>query len=210
MTARLIAHTVPVSPEFGTTAHEFIAYVARVSNPANQWNHETASGLVAYLERNKHWSPFEMYNIVIEIETTRDIARQLLRHRSLTFQEFSQRYANVTDEPVFREARLQDVKNRQNSIETDDGLIQDYWEELQKHVVKSSTWAYEQAIKQGIAKEVARAVLPEGLTPSRLYANGTVRSWLHYLSVRLDPTTQKEHRELAAEISAVVQGVMRG
>lgn len=208
--ARLIAHTVPVSPEFGTTAHEFIAYVARVSNPANQWNHETASGLVAYLERNKHWSPFEMYNIVIEVETTRDIARQLLRHRSLQFQEFSQRYASVTDEPVFREARLQDVKNRQNSIETDDAKLSETWYAWQDLVNDRAQEAYEWALDNGIAKEVARAVLPEGLTPSRLYVNGTVRSWLHYLEVRLDPTTQKEHRELAVEISDVIQGVLRG
>lgn len=210
MTARLIAHTVPVDPEFGTTAHEFIAYVARVSNPANQWNHETASGLVAYLERHKHWSPFEMFNIVIEVETTRDIARQLLRHRSLQFQEFSQRYAAVTDEPMFREARLQDVKNRQNSIETDDARLTNDWAGWQKHVAYTSLEAYQWALDNGIAKEVARAVLPEGLTPSRLYVNGTVRSWLHYLEVRLDPTTQKEHRELAAEISDVVQGVLIG
>lgn len=208
MTARLIAHTVPVSSDFGNTAYEFIAYVARVSNPANQWNHETAEKLCNYLERNKHWSPFEMYNIIIEIETTRDIARQLLRHRSLTFQEFSQRYATVTEEPVFREARLQDVTNRQNSIDTDNARLQDEWVCRQRSTAVSAQISYEWAIKNGIAKEVARAVLPEGLTRSRLYANGTLRSWLHYLSVRLDPTTQKEHRELASEIETVVRGVL--
>lgn len=205
MTARLIAHTVPVSPEFGTTAHEFIAYVARVSNPANQWNHETAAGLVAYLERHKHWSPFELFNIVIEVETTRDIARQLLRHRSFSFQEHSLRYATVQGEPVFREARLQDVKNRQNSIETVRDVL---WEEDQSYVWKAAMEVYNDALSRGIAKEVARAVLPEGLTPSRLYVNGTVRSWLTYLSVRLDPTTQKEHRLLAQEIEKVVRGVL--
>lgn len=207
MTARLIAHTVPVSPDFGSTAHEFIAYVARVSNPANQWNHETAAGLVAYLERHKHWSPFELFNIVIEVETTRDIARQLLRHRSFSFQEFSQRYAAVTDEPVFREARLQDVKNRQNSIDAPPDPL---WNDDQAYIWEAAMEVYNDALARGIAKEVARAVLPEGLTPSRLYVNGTVRSWLHYLEVRLDPTTQKEHRELAAEISDVVQGVLWG
>src|SRR5690554_4086563 len=149
--ARLIAHTVPVSPEFGTTAHEFIAYVARVSNPANQWNHETAGKLVAYLEREKHWSPFELFNIVIEVETTRDIARQLLRHRSLQFQEFSQRYASVTDEPIYREARLQDVKNRQNSIETERDIL---WEEDQSYVWKAAMEVYNDALARGIAKEV--------------------------------------------------------
>lgn len=210
MTARLIANTVPVSSDFGNTAHEFIAYVARVSNPANQWNHETAEKLCNYLERNKHWSPFEMYNIVIEIETTRDIARQLLRHRSLTFQEFSQRYATVADEPVFREARLQDVTNRQNSLENCDPRLAATWEGRQIDLARIANRHYEWAIKNGIAKEVARAVLPEGLTRSRLYANGTLRSWLHYLSVRLDPTTQKEHRELASEIEMVVRGVLNG
>lgn len=173
MTARLIAKTVPVDPEFGTTANEFIAYVARVSNPGNQWNHETAGRLVAYLERHKHWSPFEMYNIVIEVETTRDIARQLLRHRSFSFQEFSQRYASVTGEPLYREARLQDVKNRQNSIETGRDVL---WEEDQSYVWKAAVEVYNDALARGIAKEVARAVLPEGLTPSRLFVNGTVRS----------------------------------
>ncbi len=208
MTARLIAHTVPVAPEFGTTAHEFIAYVARVSNPANQWNHETASRLCQYLQDHKHWSPFELFHIVVEVETTRDIARQLLRHRGFTFQEFSQRYAAVTDEPVFREARLQDVKNRQNSLETDDAALEGWWKNAQSSIMNDALWYYNDALKRGIAKEVARAVLPEGLTPSRLYVAGSVRQWLHYLEVRLDPSTQKEHRILAGEIEKVVRSVL--
>lgn len=208
--ARLIAKTVPVDPEFGTTANEFIAYVARVSNPGNQWNHKTADKLVAYLERERHWSPFEMFNIVIEINTTRDIARQLLRHHSLRFQEHSLRYATAQGEPVFREARLQDTKNRQNSIYTDDADLITDWLDMQTDVWDFAKQQYDWAIKNGIAKEVARAVLPEGLTPSRLYCNGSVRSWIHYLSARLDPSTQKEHRVLAGEVSRVVQGVLEG
>lgn len=205
---RLIAHTVPVDPEFGTTAHEFIGYVARVSNPANQWNHRTASNLCDYLERHKHWSPFEMYNIVLEVNTTRDIARQMLRHRSFSFQEFSQRYATVDAEPVYRDVRLQDTKNRQNSIETDDWSLSLEWAEQQIQVNQMAQEAYQWALENGIAKEVARAVLPEGLTPSRMYVNGTVRSWMHYLAARLDPSTQKEHRELAENIRDVLQSVL--
>lgn len=206
-TARLIAKTVPVDPEFGTTANEFIAYVARVSNPGNQWNHETAGRLVEYLERERHFSPFEMFNIVIEVNTTRDIARQLLRHHSLRFQEFSQRYAAVEDGPIYREARLQDTKNRQNSIDMPRDAL---WEEDQQYVWKAAVEVYNDALARGIAKEVARAVLPEGLTPSRLYCNGSVRSWMHYLSARLDPSTQKEHRILAGEVSRVIREVLEG
>jgi thymidylate synthase (FAD) len=180
-------------------ADEFIAYVARVSNPSNQMNTETAPKLLKYLAKHKHWSPFEMVNIVMEIETTRDIARQILRHRSFSFQEFSQRYADPTQDLGFelREARLQDQKNRQNSIETDDDEIQSYWEAQQWLVKEEAERAYSWAIRNGIAKEQARAVLPEGLTVSRMYMNGTLRSWIHYCQLRMGPETQKEHREVA-------------
>lgn len=179
--------------------HELIAYCARVSNPANQYNIETSGKLVNYLIKNKHWSPLEQVDICLSIETTRDIARQILRHRSFTFQEFSQRYADPTKELSFttREARLQDQKNRQNSIETDDQVLQDLWEKMQDKVIKEAKVAYSWAVSRGIAKEVARAVLPEGLTMSRMYMKGSIRSWIHYLEVRTDPTTQKEHREIA-------------
>lgn len=213
MTARLIAATVPVDPAYGANIGEFIAYVARVSNPANQINHETAARLLKYLEDKKHWSPFEMANIVIEVETTRDIARQFLRHRSFSFQEFSQRYAEVSNFADPRPARLQDVKNRQNSIKVDDSDdardLEKWWKFQQEESLGVANTIYIEALKRGIAKEVARSVLPEGLTMSRLYVNGTVRSWLHYLSVRLDPGTQKEHRDLAVEIAAVVEGVLQ-
>lgn len=208
MTVKLIAHTKPIAPEFGATATEFIAYVARVSNPNNQWNHDTAVKLVDYLERNSHWSPFEMYNIVLEINTTRDIARQILRHRSFSFQEFSQRYAEAEDGYVEREARFQDPKNRQNSIEDGDQGAHAYWFTGQREVFETSHRIYKQALEAGIAKEVARAVLPEGLTPSRLYVNGNVRSWLHYLLVRLDPSTQKEHREIAKEVEVILRSLL--
>lgn len=206
--AKLIAYTQPVDPEYGKNIKEFVAYVARVSNPENQWNHETAEKLLKYLEDHKHWSPLEMANIVIEVETTRDIARQLLRHRSFSFQEFSQRYAAVTNFSEVKETRLQDKKNRQNSLETDEKWLQEAWESRQKAIIEQSKSIYGWAINQGIAKEVARVVLPEGLTMSRLYINGTLRSWTHYLSVRLDPSTQKEHRELAQLISDEIKKVM--
>ena len=205
--AKLIACTKPVDPAFGETAQEFVAYVARVSNPANQWNHETASKLCDYLERNAHWSPFEMYNIVLEIHTTRDIGRQLLRHRSFSFQEFSQRY-EVAESFVVSETRLQDDKNRQNSLETDDIDLQIWWLEEQNKVVQMTTNVYRSALDLGIAKELARKILPEGLTMSRLYVNGTLRSWMHYLKVRLDPTTQKEHRELAELVAIQIGKVL--
>lgn len=208
MPAKLIAYTKPVDAEFGQTLSEFIGYCARISNPANQWNHETSQKLLNYLERNKHYSPFEMANIVIEIETTRDIARQILRHRSFSFQEFSQRYAEASSFAQPKEARLQDSKNRQNSIDVDDERIKWDWEGVQEGLIEHAAEAYQWAIDHGIAKEVARVVLPEGLTMSRLYMNGTVRSWMHYLAVRLDPTTQKEHRELAQEIAVIFNGVM--
>jgi thymidylate synthase (FAD) len=163
-------------------------------------NTETAPKLLRYLAKHKHWSPFEMVNIVMEIETTRDIARQILRHRSFSFQEFSQRYADPTKDLGFslREARLQDQKNRQNSIETDDDELQKTWNEWQDGVMEEAKIAYEWAINNGIAKEQARAVLPEGLTVSRMYMNGTLRSWIHYCQLRMGPETQKEHREVAA------------
>ena len=174
-----------------------IAYMARVSNPDNQDNPEY-SKLIGYLMKHKHWSPFEMVNACLEITTTRDIARQILRHRSFSFQEFSQRYA-VADGYEYAEARLQDNKNRQNSIEVEDRELQRYWNELQIDVLVQAKRSYESALKAGIAKEVARKVLPEGITTSKMYMNGTLRSWLHYISVRTDPSTQKEHRVVAEQ-----------
>ena len=202
MSVKLIAYTKPM---YGNMAiSEFIAYCARVSNPANQSNTLTAPKLLKYLATHRHWSPFEMANLVIEIETTRDIARQILRHRSFSFQEFSQRYAEVESAPVYREARLQDKANRQSSIETDDEELQRDWEAMQSHALGASLGVYHWALAKGIAKEVARAVLPEGLTTSRMYVNGTIRSWIHYCSVRMDASTQKEHREIAQACWAIV------
>jgi thymidylate synthase (FAD) len=188
-------------------AQDLIAFCARVSNPTNQYNSETSEKLLNYLAKHSHWSPFELVNICIEINTTRDIARQLLRHRSFTFQEFSQRYADPIDlgeQFVYREARLQDTKNRQNSIECDDiGLSVD-WLNMQAKVIDAAKEAYQWAIDNGIAKEQARVVLPEGNTMSRLYVNGTVRSWIHYIQLRSANGTQKEHMELAREIATVI------
>lgn len=184
--------TVWATPE----GEDLIAYMARVSAPANQDNKETAPKLIKYLIKHKHWSPLEMVNICMEIETTRDIARQILRHRSFSFQEFSQRYAEV-DNYALSEPRLQDVKNRQNSLETDDLGLMYWWEGAQKRVLDDAQFMYESALKKGIAKEVARKLLPEGLTMSRMYMNGTLRSWLHYIDIRCDAATQKEHREVA-------------
>ena len=179
---------------------EFVAYVARVSNPSNQNNHLSSGKLVKYLIKNKHWSPFELVNIVMEINTTRDIARQILRHRSFSFQEFSQRYADPTSDLGFveREARLQDTKNRQNSIETSDIELQKCWYAKQKQQIHEAKLAYKWAIENGVAKEQARAVLPEGLTVSKMYMNGTLRSWIHYCDIRTAEGTQKEHREVAS------------
>lgn len=184
-------------------AERAIAYCARVSNPANQNNEATAPKLLKYLMKHKHWSPFEMASACLEIETTRDIARQILRHRSFSFQEFSQRYA-VADGYEFSEARLQDEKNRQNSIEVQDRELQRFWQEQQQDVVRAAKTAYENALNVGIAKEVARKVLPEGLTTSRMYMSGTIRSWLHFIEVRTDPSTQKEHREIAQQCKTVL------
>jgi len=188
---------------------EFVAYVARVSNPSNQTNSLTATKLLKYLAKNKHWSPFELVNVVMEINTTRDIARQILRHRSFFFQEFSQRYADPTSDLGFttREARLQDTKNRQNSIEIGiDGWVDDRgkdkigtWNIMQELALNASKDAYKWAIENGIAKEQARAVLPEGLTNSRLYMNGTLRSWVHYCQLRMSNGTQKEHCAIATD-----------
>lgn len=175
---------------------ELVAYTARVSNPDNQDNAETADKLLKYLIKHKHWSPFEMVNICLEIKTTRDIARQILRHRSFSFQEFSQRYA-VAQDFTLREARMQDNKNRQNSIENADMDLQKTWERKQQGVIDEAKLAYQWALDKGIAKEQARAVLPEGNTMSTLYVNGTLRSWIHYIELRKDASTQKEHRVVA-------------
>jgi len=208
-TAKIISISKPLIDGI-ETAEDFIAYTARVSNPSNQMNLETSEKLLKYLIRNKHWSPFEMVSVTMQIDTTRDIARQILRHRSFSFQEFSQRYADPTKDLgfVFREARNQDTKNRQNSIETDDKQLRDNWQAMQNVVRIATLDAYKWAINNGIAKEQARAVLPEGLTVSRLYMSGTLRSWIHYIQLRtdeyIDPRTgelikgtQKEHREVA-------------
>jgi thymidylate synthase (FAD) len=191
------------------TAQDLIAFCARVSNPSNQTNTETSDKLIRYLVKHKHWSPLEMVSACIEIETTRDIARQILRHRSFSFQEFSQRYADPTKDLdfVLREARLQDTKNRQNSIETDNLALQAFWQTQQQNVINAAKNAYEWAIENGIAKEQARAVLPEGLTVSRLYMNGTLRSWVHFIELRSENGTQKEHREIAIECAKVIAKV---
>jgi thymidylate synthase (FAD) len=186
---------------------DLVAYCARVSNPSNQANTKTTEKLLDYLVKHKHWSPFEMASACIEITTTRDIARQLLRHRSFSFQEFSQRYADIRDLDdnfVIRDARLQDPKNRQNSIENDSSDLQERWAEMQGDVIACAKAAYNWAIDNGIAKEQARAVLPEGNTVSRVYVNGTIRSWIHYIELRSANGTQKEHMELAIEIGKAI------
>ena len=190
------------------SAQDLIAYCARVSNPANQMNTETSEKLIKYLIKHKHWSPLEMASATMEVETTRDIARQLLRHRSFSFQEFSQRYADPTKEMddafVLREARLQDTTNRQNSVQTDDSRLQMLWSAQQNKVIQASKEAYTWAIDNGIAKEQARSVLPEGNTKSTLYVNGTLRSWVHYIELRSANGTQKEHMELAIECGKAI------
>lgn len=178
------------------TAEELIAYAARVSNPSNQNNNETAPKLLRYLAKNHHWSPFEMVHVVMEITTTRDIARQILRHRSFSFQEFSQRYA-VASNFVVSEARLQDTKNRQNSIETEDKLLEAEWKDAQEEIIDLVQEVYAEFLDRGIAKEVARKVLPEGITESVMYMSGSVRSWIHYCQERTKPGVQKEHRIIA-------------
>jgi thymidylate synthase (FAD) len=188
---------------------DLVAYCARVSNPSNQSNSETSERLIKYLIKHKHWSPLEMVSACIEVETTRDIARQLLRHRSFSFQEFSQRYADPTKELdfVIREARLQDNKNRQNSIKTEDIELQTRWSLMQQRVIDEAKYVYNWAIENGIAKEQARSVLPEGNTVSRLYVNGTLRSWIHYIDLRDGNGTQEEHAEIARACAEVIAKV---
>lgn len=184
-------------------AEQLVARMARVSNPANQNNPASAPKLLKYLIDNKHWSPFEMVNMCVEIKTTRDIARQILRHRSFSFQEFSQRYAVATGFEL-SEPRLQDEKNRQNSLETDDRQLAYWWEGAQRRVLQEAKFMYESALAKGIAKEQARKLLPEGMTQSSMYMNGTLRSWLHYIEIRCDLATQKEHREVAEQIRGII------
>ena len=206
ISARLVAHTTPTIAVGASNPEEFISYCARVSNPSNQNNYDTAEGLLKYCIRNKHFSIFEMVNAVVEVKAPRDITRQMLRHRSFSFQEFSQRYS---DEIQFcdREVRMQDKTNRQNSEEcTDISIIQE-WDDIVKHHISSIYEDYKNARKVGVAKEVARVLLPEGLTMSTLYANGTLRSWMHYLEVREEISTQKEHRMLANKIREVLEPV---
>ena len=210
MNVRLISYSKPPEEIYvGNDVQELIAYCARVSNPANQDNAETSERLLRYLIREKHWSPFEMVSACLEVTTTRDIARQLLRHRSFSFQEFSQRYADPTKDlsTHLRKARLQDTKNRQNSIDTDDSDLQFEWYKQQAEVVNAANKAYGWAIENGIAKEQARAVLPEGIMESRLYVNGTIRSWIHYVGLRSGHGTQKEHIQLAVECAKVLEPI---
>lgn len=218
MKVRLISYSKPprmvqiieqLDPH-GDNLEELVAYCARVSNPSNQNNTTTSKKLLRYLAREKHWSPFEMVSACLEIETTRDIARQILRHRSFSFQEFSQRYADpVEDLDInnLRDARLQDTKNRQNSIDTDDPDLKLEWLKKQSEVVSVAKNSYKWAIENGIAKEQARSVLPEGMTGSRLYMNGTLRSWMHYIELRSGNGTQKEHQEVALECGKVLSTI---
>jgi len=211
MRVNLVSYSKPVindqEVETGATMEDLVAYCARVSNPANQTNTETNSRLLKYLMKNKHWSPFEMVSICLEIETTRDIARQILRHRSFSFQEFSQRYAVADLGFEYKEARVQDTKNRQNSFEIDDMKLKETWENIQDRVIETTETAYKWALDNGIAKEQARAVLPEGMTVSRLYMNGTLRSWIHYIELRSGNGTQKEHRDVALACAAAISPV---
>ena len=212
MKAKLIGYTQPAegSVEGPKDVQDLVAYCAKVSNPKGQMNLETSERLLAYLIKHKHWSPFEMASATIEVETTRDIARQFLRHRSFAFQEFSQRYADPgsLDETFeVRDARMQDEKNRQNSVECENDYIKERWEEEQLKVILKAKEAYDWAIDNGIAKEQARAVLPEGNTKSKLYANGTIRSWIHYVELRSANGTQKEHMELAREIGCAIHAI---
>lgn len=217
MKVKLISYSKPSRQMYDeglTDAQELVAFCARVSNPSNQFNMDTADKLIRYLIKHKHWSPLEMVSACLEIETTRDIARQILRHRSFSFQEFSQRYADPTKDLDFvvREARLQDTKNRQNSVDLDlsadkDRQIAYQWENLQRDLINKTREVYAWAIEKGIAKEQARAVLPEGLTVSRLYMNGTLRSWVHFIELRSGHGTQKEHMEVARQCAKVIAEV---
>jgi thymidylate synthase (FAD) len=209
MNVKLLSYSQPTD-EFKSMGlddvQELIAYCARVSNPSNQFNTDTSEKLIRYLVKHQHWSPLEMVSACLEITTTRDIARQILRHRSFSFQEFSQRYADPTKDLNFvtREARLQDPKNRQNSVATDDQALENEWFRAQQRVIYAAQREYEWAIKNGIAKEQARAVLPEGLIESRLYMNGTLRSWIHFIELRSANGTQKEHQEVAVACAEVI------
>jgi len=205
MKVNLISYSQP--PSTTKSIQDLVAYCARVSNPANQNNTETNEKLIRYLIQNEHWSPLEMVSVCIEIETTRDIARQILRHRSFSFQEFSQRYAVANLGMETREARLQDKKNRQNSIENTDLLLETEWEKKQKQLAETAEETYQWALDNGIAKEQARAVLPEGMTVSRMYVNGTLRSWIHYIQLRSGNGTQKEHREVAIACAKVIETI---
>ena len=212
MKVKLISYSKPteeIADSGIDDAQELVAFCARVSNPSNQLNTETSEKLIKYLINNAHWSPLEMVSACLEIETTRDIARQMLRHRSFSFQEFSQRYANpVKDlEFIVREARMQDPKNRQNSIETENDEISENWKNKQEKIINDATEAYNWAIENGIAKEQARSVLPEGNTVSRLYMNGTLRSWIHYIELRSANGTQKEHMEIAVACADVINKI---
>ena len=212
MKVRLVSYSKPTiefENEGITDVQELVAFCARVSNPSNQNNNETSQKLIKYLINNKHWSPLEMVTACIEIETTRDIARQILRHRSFSFQEFSQRYADPTKDLSFvlKEARLQDNKNRQNSIDTDNETLKSEWINKQKKLIDLSLKTYKWAIDNGIAKEQARAVLPEGNTVSRMYMNGTLRSWVHYIELRSSNGTQKEHMEIAKSIAKIISEI---
>ena len=212
MKVKLIGYTQPTSniSEDLETVQDLVAYCAKVSNPQGQMNLESSERLLKYLIKHKHWSPFEMASATLEVVTTRDIARQFLRHRSFSFQEFSQRYADPESMDkafVVREARLQDPKNRQNSVAVDDKDLQAQWEALQWETIRKAQETYDWAISKGIAKEQARAVLPEGLTVSKLYANGTIRSWIHYVELRSANGTQKEHMDLAVAIGKAISEI---
>jgi len=212
MNVRMVSYSKPSEEMFQeglVDVQELVAFCARVSNPSNQINTDTSEKLIKYLIKHQHWSPLEMVSACLEIETTRDIARQILRHRSFSFQEFSQRYADPTKDLSFvlREARLQDTKNRQNSVENTNLALATWWEERQRRVIREAEEAYAWAIDNGIAKEQARAVLPEGLTVSRLYMNGTLRSWIHFIELRSANGTQKEHQEVARQCAKVIAEV---
>ena len=212
MDVKLVSYSQPTDEfrDLGLAdAQELIAYCARVSNPSNQFNSETSEKLIRYLVKHQHWSPLEMVSACVEITTTRDIARQILRHRSFSFQEFSQRYADPTKDLKFvtREARLQDPKNRQNSVEVEDQLLQNEWYRAQQRVIYAAQREYEWAIANGIAKEQARAVLPEGLIESRLYMNGTLRSWIHFIELRSGNGTQKEHQLIALACAKAIAAI---
>jgi len=205
MSVKLSSFSKPVDD--AQSLQDLVAYCARVSNPANQNNTQTNEKLIRYLIKNNHWSPLEMVSVCLEIETTRDIARQILRHRSFSFQEFSQRYAVADLGFECKEARLQDKKNRQNSIQTDNTELQNEWEAQQKRVADNAEAAYKWALDNGIAKEQARAVLPEGMTLSRMYMNGTLRSWVNYISLRSGNGTQKEHRDIAIACAKAIEPI---